>query len=337
MSLPDPTPILDLIEAFRRSKTMFTAVSMGIFDRLHDAPARAADLATALGANHDAMERLLESCAALGLLRKGGGVYGNEPIAEAYLRTGSPDSLTGYIGYSDRALYPMWGNLEAAVREGTHRWKQTFGWDGPIFSSFFRTEEAMRDFLRGMHGFGSLTSPKVVESFDLNRFRCLIDLGGATGHLAIAACERYPTMRGVVFDLSQVAGFAREQVALSLACERIEVVEGDFFDDELPEGDLYAVGQVLHDWGDQKIGRLLRRIFDRLPARGALLVVEKLLNEDGVGPLAANMQSLNMLVVTEGKERSVSDYTRLLHSAGFGEVEGRRTGARLDAVLAVKP
>jgi acetylserotonin N-methyltransferase len=336
MSLPDPTAILDLIEAFRRSKTMFAAVSMGIFDRLHDAPAGAAGLAAALGANHDAMERLLESCAALGLLHKAGGVYANEPIAEAYLRTGSPHSLTGYIGYSDRALYPMWGNLEAAVREGTHRWKQTFGWDGPIFSSFFRTDAAMRDFLRGMHGFGSLTSPKVVEAFDLERFSCLVDLGGATGHLAIAACERYPRMRSVVFDLPQVAGFAREQVSLSPACERIEVVEGDFFEAELPAGDLYAVGQVLHDWGDEKIGRLLRRVFDRLPAGGALLVVEKLLNEEGVGPLAANMQSLNMLIATEGKERSVSDYTRLLQRAGFGEVEGRRTGARLDAVLAVK-
>lgn len=336
MSLPDPAPIIDLIEAFRRSKTMFAAVSMGIFDRLHDAPAGTADLAAALGANHDALERLLDSCAALGLLRKAGRVYANEPIAEAYLRTGSPDSLTGYIGYSDRALYPMWGNLEAAVREGTARWQQAFGWDGPIFSSFFKTEAAMREFLRGMHGFGTLTSPKVVEAFDLDRFRRLVDLGGATGHLAIAACERYPRMRGVVFDLPQVAGFAREQVSLSPASERIEVVEGDFFEDELPTADLYAVGQILHDWGDEKIGSLLRRIFDRLPAGGALLVVEKLLNEDGVGPLAANMQSLNMLIVTEGKERSVSDYTRLLHAAGFGEVEGRRTGARLDALLAIK-
>jgi acetylserotonin N-methyltransferase len=336
-SLIDPAPILDLIEAFRRSKTMFTAVSLGIFDRLHDAPAGAADLAAALGANADALARLLESCAALGLLRKDEGVYRNAPVAEAYLRARSPHTLTGYIGYSDRALYPMWANLEAAVMEGSHRWKQTFGWDGPIFSSFFRTDEAMREFLRGMHGFGTLTSPKVVETFDLSRFRRFVDLGGATGHLAIAACERYSAMRGVVFDLPQVAGFAREQVALSSACNRIEVVEGDFFDGDLPDGDLYAVGQVLHDWGDHKIGSLLRRIFDRLPQGGALLVVEKLLNEDGVGPLGANMQSLNMLICTEGRERSVSEYTRLLRAAGFGEVEGRRTGARLDAVLAIKP
>jgi acetylserotonin N-methyltransferase len=336
MNLPDPAPVRDLIEAFRRSKTMFAAVSMGVFDRLHAAPARAAELATTLGANADALERLLDGCAALGLLRKQDGVYANDPVAEAYLVSGSPDSLCGYIRYSDDALYPMWNNLDDAVKEGTHRWKQTYGLEGPIFSHFFRTDEAMREFLRGMHGWGMLTSPRVVAAFDLSRFRRLVDLGGATGRLVLAACERYPELRGVVFDLPRAAAHAREYVARSPASARIEVVAGDFFEDELPAADLYSAGQILHDWPEEKINLLLGRIFDRLPDGGALLVAEKLLNEDGVGPVAANMQALNMLVVTEGKERSLSEYTRLLRRAGFGQVEGVRTGAYLDAVLAVK-
>jgi len=336
MSLPDPAPVRDLIEAFRRSKTMFAAVSMGIFDRLHTAPARAPDLAAALGANADALERLLDGCAALGLLCKHDGVYANHPVAEAYLVSSSPDSLYGYIRYSNEALFPMWRNLEDAVKAGTHRWKQTFGLEGPIFDHFFRTEKAMRDFLRGMHGNGLLTSHKVAAAFDLGRFRRMVDLGGATGHLVIAACERYPELRGVVFDLPRAAAQAREYVALSAASTRIEVVAGDFFRDELPAADLYAAGQILHDWSEEKIGVLLRKAFASLPEGGALLVVEKLLNEDGVGPVGANMQSLNMLIITEGKERSLSEYTRLLRKAGFGRVEGVRTGAYLDAILAVK-
>lgn len=336
MSLPDATPILDLIEAFRRSKTMFTAVSMGIFDRVHEAPARAAEVAAALGANADATERLLDGCAALGLLHKRDGLYTNQPVAEHYLCAGSPDSLAGYIRYSDQALYPMWGHLADAVREGAPRWKQTFGLDGPIFGSFFRSDDAMRDFLRGMHGFGRLTSPRVVAAFDLGRFRRMADLGGATGHLVAAACERYPDLRGTVFDLPRVAALARQQVALSPARDRIEVQAGDFFQDELPEADLYAVSRILHDWTDAKIDGLLAAVFQRLPAGGALLVAEKLLAEDGVGPVAANMQSLNMLIVTEGKERSLADYTRLLQRAGFAHIEGRRTGTPLDAILAVK-
>ena len=336
MNKPDAAPILDLIHAFRWSKTMFTAVSMGIFERLHETPARVGELATALGAQADALEALLDGCAALGLLRKRDGVYENSPLSETYLCAGSPDTLRGYIRYSDEALYPMWANLDAAVREGTHRWTQTFGLEGPIFSHFFRTDEAMRDFLRGMHGMGMLTSPQVVAAFDLSRFERLVDLGGATGHLTIAACERYAGLRGVVFDLPRATAMAREQVAQSAAADRMEVVAGDFFEDELPEADLYAAGQVLHDWADEKIHALLRKVFVRLPAGGALLIAEKLLDVDGVGPLPANMQSLNMRVVTEGKERTLGGYERLLRQAGFGRVDDRRTGTWLDAILAVK-
>jgi acetylserotonin N-methyltransferase len=113
-------------------------------------------------------------------------------------------------------------------------------------------------------------------------------------------------------------------------------VAGDFFEDELPEADLYYVGRILHDWSEEKIERLLGRIFERLPEGGALLIGEKLLEENGVGPLAANMQSINMLIVTEGRERSLGEYATLLRRAGFGEVQGCRTGTALDAVLAAK-
>jgi acetylserotonin O-methyltransferase len=336
MSLPDPTPVLDLIEAFRHSKTMFTAVSLGVFDRLREGPASAAELADALGLDAGALERLLDGCAALRLVRKTDGLYANEAVAETYLCSAGAHSMHGYIRYSDEALYPMWGHLGDAIREGTNRWDQTFGPKGGLFHHFFRTDAAMRDFLLGMHGFGMQTSPKVVAAFDLSRFRVLADLGGATGHLAIAACERYPELRAVVFDLPRVCALAREQVAASAARERISVVPGDFFEDELPEADLYYTGRILHDWGEEKIARLLRRMFERLPEGGGVLIGEKLLHEDGVGPLVVNMQSINMLICTEGRERTLSDYRRLLEAAGFGGVEGRRTGAALDAVMAVK-
>src|ERR1051326_617371 len=98
-----------------------------------------------------------------------------------------------------------------------------------------------------MHGYGVISSPHVVAAFDLGRFRRLVDLGGATGHLAIAACRRYPNVPAVVFDLPEATPLAKEIVAASPAADRIAVVGGDFFADPLPEGDLYALGRILHD------------------------------------------------------------------------------------------
>ena len=336
-SIPDPSPIMDLLEAFRRSKVMFTAVSLGVFDLLEGKPVNAAALAAQLRVEAEGLERLLDACVGLKLLRRNGVSYKNQPVASTYLCRNSERALTGYILYSNDVLFRLWSHLEDAIREGTPRWKQAFGIEGGIFDNFFRTEEAKQTFLQGMHGLGILSSPKVVEAFDLSRFRRLVDLGGATGHLAIAACERYPGLRAVVFDLPQVSEAARAHASRSPAVQRIEVLAGDFFCDQLPEADLFAIGRILHDWSEDKIGKLLAKIYQRLPAGGGILISEKLLREDKAGPSSAQLQSLNMLVCTEGKERTLVEYCRLLEAAGFRKVQGRITGSPLDAVLAVKP
>ena len=332
--MTDPAPVLDLMEAFRRSKTMFAATALGVFDHLERGAASAADLAPRLGVNPGALERLLDACVSLGLLARNQSTYENTPAAAEYICRSSPRSVAGYILYSNQVLFPMWAHLEDAVREGSHRWRQAFGLEGPIFNHFFRSEEAMRTFLMGMHGLGVLSSPKVASAFDLSPFRKLVDLGGATGHLAVAACERFPLLRAEVFDFEPVIAFAREQVALSPARGRIGFIAGDFFAGELPEADLFAVGRILHDWSEDKIRILLRKVYERLPAGGALLIAEKLLDDDKTAPVHAHMQSLNMLICTEGRERSLGEYRVLLEAAGFRRVEGKRTGAPLDAVLA---
>ena len=333
---PDPAVVLDLMSAFRRSKTMFAAVSLGAFDALSAGPRDAGELAVELKADREALARLLNACVGLGLLTRDGETYVNTPAAAAYLCQNSPRRLTGYLSFSNTVMWNLWSRLEDAVREGTHRWRQVYDWDGPIFAHFFRTDEALREFLLGMHGYGLISSPRVVAAFDLSRFERLVDLGGATGHLAIAACQRYPGLRATVFDLPEALPLAREVVAASDVANRVDVAGGDFFADPLPPADLYALGRVLHDWTEAKIALLLARIHAALPAGGGLLIAEKLLVPDKSGPLWAQMQDLNMLACTEGRERTAAEYESLLRAAGFSRVEARTTDSPLDAVLAVK-
>jgi acetylserotonin N-methyltransferase len=155
----------------------------------------------------------------------------------------------------------------------------------------------------------------------LSRFRRLVDLGGGTGHLAEAARGHYPNLQTAVFDLPGVADLFPGTIA------------GDFFTDRLPDADLYSLGRILHDWSREKIETLLAKIHAALPPGGGLLIAEKLLD---VLNVPAHMQSLNMLIVTEGRERSASEYEALLRGASFSKVESRRTGAPLDAILAIK-
>jgi acetylserotonin O-methyltransferase len=332
----DPNPVLELMLGFRRSKTMFAAVELGVFDALGAGPRSSDDLARELGCDSAAMRRLLDALVGLELLTRSGEMYSNTPNATDYLCSSSPNRLTGYIRFSNDVSWKLWTHVEDAIREGGHRWKQTYGWDAPIFSSFFRDGHAMREFLMGMHGYGVISSPRVVRACDLSGFNRLVDLGGATGHLAIAACEAYPNLAATVFDLPEVTPLAREIVGLSSVADRVDVVGGDFFENELPRADLYSLGRILHDWSDEKIMLLLRKIFHALPEGGGLLVAEIMVAPQRDGPVWAQMQDLNMLVCTEGRERTQSEYESLLKSVGFKKVEARVTGAPVDAILATK-
>lgn len=335
--LPDPSPVLDLMIAFRSSSVLFTGVSLGLFDELSKESLDLPTLSRRLGTDVDALGRLLDAAVSLGLVERRGDHFANSPASEVYLTRGSPRRLTGYITYSDRVLWQLWHHLADAIREGSHRWKQAFDLDGPIFASFFRTENDKREFVWGMHGYGQITSPEVVAAFDLSRFTHLVDLGGATGHLAVAACRHYPHLRATVFDLPGVVPTANEVIADEQDLGgRVTTQAGDFFVDDLPPADLYAVGRIIHDWSEDKIHRLLARIYQALPAGGALLVAEKLLDDDRNGPRWALLQSLNMLVCTEGKERTESEYATLLRAAGFRQIEARRTASPIDGILATK-
>ena len=108
------------------------------------------------------------------------------------------------------------------------------------------------------------------------------------------------------------------------------------FKTNCPKATSTRSGRIVHDWSEARIELLLRRVYDRLPGGGALLIAERLLEEDKSGPLNALMQSLGMLICTEGKERTLEEYRALLLGAGFSQVDGKRTGRAVDAILAVK-
>jgi acetylserotonin N-methyltransferase len=335
--LPDAGLVIQFIEAFRSSKAMFVAVSLGVFDALERGPSQLQHLADRLGCVPDPLERLLDACVGLTLLGKQDGTYSNTPTASRYLCCHSPYSLAGYILYSDQVSFPLWAQLESAIRHGGPRWKEVFHEEGSIFDQFFRTQGAMRQFLKGMHGFGVLSSPLVISAFDLSAYRVFVDVGGATGHLAVAALEQYPNMKAVIFDLPRIIDEIQDHSFPDSVAPRLAFAKGDFFCEEmLPKGDLYGLGRILHDWGDDQALSILESLYRRLPPGGGVLLAEKLLNQEKTGPLSAHLQSLNMLVCTEGKERTLTEFRILLESAGFTDVRGHRTGTPLDAIFCKK-
>ena len=186
--IPPPVPdkLQNLIFAFRESQALFAAYELGIFDLLHDSKTllSAEDIAAKIKADSDATARLMDTLVALELLEKTqeyatAWLYSNTKIANQFLTKSSPDSVGGYITHSTKLVYPLFGNLQSAVREGSTQWMNTFGMSSDdVWKSSFHNEEARLRFLGAMHSTSRHTCHAVAAAFDLSNFHSCCDLGG---------------------------------------------------------------------------------------------------------------------------------------------------------------
>uniref|UniRef100_A0A3P9K259 Acetylserotonin O-methyltransferase n=1 Tax=Oryzias latipes TaxID=8090 RepID=A0A3P9K259_ORYLA len=263
-------------------------------------------------------------------------LYSNTEEARVFLTRSSPLSLCQSIQYSSRTIYLCWHYLTDAVREGKNQYEKAFGVSSKdLFQAMYRSDEEMVKFMHLMNSIWNICGKDVITAFDLSPFKVICDLGGCSGALAKQCTAVYPECTVTIFDLPKVVRMSQEHF-VSVADQRIGFHEGDFFKDSLPVADLYILARILHDWTDERCIKLLQRIYEACKPGGAVLLVEALLNEDGSGPLTVQLYSLNMLVQTEGRERTDAQYAALLTTAGFTNIQHCLTGKIYDAVMGYK-
>ncbi|XP_014850542.1 PREDICTED: acetylserotonin O-methyltransferase-like [Poecilia mexicana] len=336
-----PFKLLEYFNGFRVSKMIFSACELGVFDLLlksQDALS-AQHVAQELGTSMDGMERLLDALVGIEILEvetaQGTALYSSTDVANLYLAKGSAKSLHDMIIYRSQTVYPLWNNLVDAIREGRNQYEKTFGLpSGHFFQAIYRSEEEMLKFMGIMSCHWVLDGHDVVTAFDLSRFQKVVDLGGCTGALANEMARAYPASSVTVFDLPQVVEAAQKH--FKQEDSGVTFQSGDFFSDEIPGADLYVLARVIHDWPEEKCLALLKKIYETCKPGGGVLLVEALLFENRRGPIMAQIFSLNMLVQTQGRERTPSEYTHMLNKSGFCNVQVCRTGKSYDAILAVR-
>ncbi|XP_037369037.1 acetylserotonin O-methyltransferase isoform X1 [Talpa occidentalis] len=351
---------------FMVSQVLFAACDLGVFDLLAQAPEPlgAAAVAARLGTSGHGTELLLDACASLRLLavetQAGQAAYANTALSAAYLVSASPTSQLDMLRYLGRTTYLCWAHLAEAVRQGRNQYGQAFGVpSGDLFAAVYRSEGERLRFMRALQDVWRVHGRRLMATFDLSTFPVICDLGGeylpvarasrcqapprrpalsvpgCSGALARECLSLYPGCQVTVFDLPEVVLAAKTHFSPPEGGP-IGFLAGDFFKDPLPEADLYILARVLHDWTDQACSQLLARVHQACRAGGGVLVVESLLDSDGRGPLPTQLYSLNMLVQTEGRERTPAQYHALLAAAGFRDIQDGGTRGLYDAILARK-
>jgi acetylserotonin N-methyltransferase len=239
----------------------------------------------------------------------------------------------------------MWNNLSNKIRQNNLQLKQKFNKKKEeenkfTFDIIYQDENIERMFISGMHGLGLTCFPSIISSFDnIHQYKTFCDVGGSTGYLSVSACQVNPHLEAIIFDLQNIEKYAVRYLneISSEIRNRIHFQCGDFFVDPFPQVDLFGLARILHDWNDEQCQQLLSKIYKTLPEKnGAILIAEKLFNDDKIGPIEVNMQDINMLLATAGRERTYDEYTSMLKKAGFKNIKCQRTGTYLDAIIAYK-
>ncbi|XP_056414789.1 acetylserotonin O-methyltransferase-like isoform X2 [Hyla sarda] len=264
------------------------------------------------------------------------GYYSNSDVSTEYLVKSSPRTLYHMMTHYSNSVYKSCHFLPQAVREGKHQYERTFGISSKeVFDGVYRSEEEMLTFIRFMDSIWNICGKYIIQAFDLSAFHTVYDLGGCSGGLAKQFVSTYKSSTVTIMDLPKVVQTAKKHFVTDKE-QQIHFFEGDFFNDPIPEADLFILSRIIHDWTEEKCIALLRKIYQSCRPGGGVLLVEVLLNEDRSGPVISQMWSLHMLVMTEGKERTPSEYTKLLTDSGFKDIEVKATGKIYDAILGRK-
>ncbi|MBA2325302.1 MAG: methyltransferase [Actinobacteria bacterium] len=336
----DPSLIMQVGMGFLTSKALLSAVELGLFTTLGSAAVSGQQIADRHQLRSRAVYDFLDGLVALGLLERDGlgddARYRNTPETAVFLDTNSPQYIGGILEMANARLYRFWGDLTEALQTGQpqNEIKHT---GHSMFEELYSDAARLEQFMRAMSGISAGSFSALAEQFDFSRYESVCDVGGATGQLSIILAQRHPHLRCTSFDLPVVEPIAARTIQQAGLADRVKAVSGDFFADPLPTADVITMGLILHDWNLERKRQLIRAAFDALPAGGAFIVVENLIDDERRENVFGLMMSLNMLIeFGDAFDYTGADFRSWCIDAGFRSVEVLPLAGPVSAGIAYK-
>lgn len=309
-----PFELLNLAVGYQKSQTLFSFVELKIPKLLREEKFKAENIAEKLKIHPLAMERFLNACVAAGLLEKENEFYSNTEFAKKFLIEENEFYLGGQMRRYRERSYPRWENLTEHLQN----------WDyGETAKENPEAEDQGADAMAEQHDLALLHGRKLAETFDFSNYKNLLDIGGGTGAMSIALCEKFLNLKATVFDLPENIEKAKEFVSDSDLSERIKCVSGDLTKDELPDGfDVALLANLLAAFDAETNKKLFKRIYDKLPDEGACLVSGWILDENKLTPEISVLFCLEDICWNAPDvERNFAVYKNWLEKAGFKKIE----------------
>jgi hypothetical protein len=319
MSAPEINHILQTGLGFWASKTLLSAIEMEVFTELARHPEDLDTLAGRLGLHPRSSRDFLDALVALGFLERHDGKYANTASTDFFLDKNKPSYVGGVLEMANHRLYRFWNNLTPALRTGLPQNEAAEG--GPnLFAALYADPERLKQFLRAMTAISHGANVAIASRFPWANYKTVADVGAAQGDLIVQVALANPHLSCTGFDLPEVAPIFEDYVKVNGLEQRVVFHPGSFFTDPLPQADVIMMGHILHDWDLPTKHMLIGKAYEALPAGGALIVYEAIIDDDRSKNAFGLLMSLNMLIETPGGfDYTAADCQGWMTTAGFRE------------------
>jgi hypothetical protein len=311
--------ILQVGMGFWASKTLLSAVEMGLFTELAKHPGDLETLQGRLGLHQRSSRDFFDALVALKFLERRDGRYYNTPSTDFFLDQRKPSYIGGILEMANHRLYPFWNHLTTALRTGLPQNEIRQGSPNP-FTAIYAEPARLKQFLKSMSGLSHAANLAIARQFPWSKYRTAVDVGTAQGDLIVQVALAHPRMEGIGFDLPEVRPTFEDFVAANGLSGRVKFMPGSFMDQPLPRADVIMMGHILHDW-DLEIKRaLVRKAYESLPDGGAYIVYDSIIDDDRSTNAFGLLMSLNMLIETPGGfDYTGRDCSEWMKQTGFRE------------------
>ena len=208
--VPPPAAMMGLITGYWVSQAVGVVALLGVADQLGQGPRGSDELARAVGADPQALYRVLRLLASLGVFAEvAPRTFGLTPLGET-LRSDAPDSVRNFaITETAPGHWLPWGRLHESVRSGRPMAREALGME--LFDWYAQNPEEAGFFNAAMGNLSALAASELVRVYDFSAVRTVADVGGAHGVLLAAVLRANPAARGILFDLPHVIATAGER------------------------------------------------------------------------------------------------------------------------------
>jgi hypothetical protein len=330
-----PDAIMQLGFGYWGSKTLLSAVELGLFTELARGPLALEDIRTRLNLHERSARDFLDALVALGMLQREQGRYANTPAADLYLDRAKPTYMGGMLEMMSARLFRFWADLTEGLKTGEPQNEAKRG--GDLFDTLYSDPGRLEQFLAAMTGLSLGLAHALACKFPWSQYRSFVDVGVAQGGLPVVLAQAHEHLTGIGADLPVVGPIFGRYVADHGLQDRLTFAKLDFFNDPLPKGNVVIMGHILHDWDLPTKKMLLGKAYDALPAGGSLIVFEALIDDERRANAFGLLMSLNMLIETRsGFDYTGADCAAWMREAGFRQTRVEHLSGPDSMVVGVK-